>query len=62
MDQINIQLGDRIVQKNHGAHAVNIPFLAVRLLNIEAGDILRWTITNGELKIEQVVKPDEPRT
>ena len=52
MDQISIELGTRIVQENHGAHMINIPNTAVRVLNIKAGDTMRWDITNGELKIK----------
>lgn len=56
MEQISIDLGNRIVQENHGAHLVNIPNTGVRVLNIKAGDIMHWEIIDGELKISRVVE------
>lgn len=55
-----MELGTRIVQENHGAHLVNIPNIAVRVLGIKAGDRMRWNIIQGELKIERVEDTHAP--
>ena len=54
MDTTCIDAGTRVVQENHGAHLINIPNTATRVLSIKAGDIMKWTIVNGDLRIERV--------
>ena len=54
MESLTIDAGNRIVQENHGAHLINIPNIATRVLGITAGDVMKWRIVNGELRIERI--------
>lgn len=51
MESNTIELGDRKVQYNNGAHLLNIPNTAVRVLGISAGDMMRWQLVDGVLCI-----------
>ena len=53
MESNIIEVGDRIVQYNNGAHILNIPNAAVRVLNIKAGDVMRWKIIDGVLQVQR---------
>jgi hypothetical protein len=52
MESNIIELGDRKVQYNNGAHLLNIPNTAVRVMNIKAGDVMRWKLVDGILQIQ----------
>jgi hypothetical protein len=54
MESNIIELGDRKVQYNNGAHILNIPNTAVRVLNIKAGEMMRWKLVDGILQITRV--------
>lgn len=54
MESNIIEFGDRKVQYNNGAHILNIPNAAVRVLNIRAGDVMRWKLIGGILQVERV--------
>jgi hypothetical protein len=58
MELNNIELGDRKVQYNNGAHILNIPNTAVRVMNIKAGDVMRWELVDGILHIQRVEAVD----
>lgn len=54
MDQIKIELGDRIVQHGGGAYLINIPQIAVKHLGLSAGVVMRWTLVGNELHLSRV--------
>lgn len=56
MDQISIELGDRKLQLGSGAYILNVPIVAVRILQLEAGDIMKWHLVGDVLSIRRVAK------
>lgn len=62
MESNNIDIGTRKVQYNNGAHILNIPNMAVRLLNIKAGDRMQWTLVKDGLQVRRIGAADEPTT
>ena len=49
-----IELGDRKLQYNNGAHILNVPNTAVRVLHLKAGDEMRWSLSGHTLQIQRV--------
>jgi hypothetical protein len=54
MESNTIKLGDRKLQFNNGALFLNVPNTAVRVLNLKAQEVMRWSLVNGVLQIEKV--------
>ena len=49
-----IELGDRKLQYNNGAHILNVPNTAVRVMHLKAGDEMRWSLSGHTLQIERI--------
>lgn len=54
MESNIIELGDRKLQHNNGALFVNVPSIAVRLLGLNQGDMVAWTLSDGILQIKRI--------
>ena len=54
MERNIIDMGTRKVQQNNGAHFLNIPNPAVRVLGIHRGDTMMWSLVDGVLQIQQI--------
>ena len=51
MEFNTINIGARKLQYNNGAHFINVPNMAVKLLNIRAGDVMQWDLIDGTLQL-----------
>ncbi len=50
----NIQLGTRKVQQSTNAHTINMPRIAMRTLDLHAGDVMRVSLTpDGAVMFEK---------
>lgn len=54
MENDIIELGDRKLQYNNGAHILNVPNTAVRVLHLKAGDEMRWSLSGRTLQIQRI--------
>lgn len=48
-----IDIGTRKLQHGAGGHVLNVPVIAVRALGLHTGDVMRWSIVDGGMRIEK---------
>ena len=53
MESNIIRLGTRKLQYNNGALNLNVPSIAVRILDLKAGGKMEWTLSENTLQLRQ---------
>jgi len=53
MESTEIEIGTRKLQKVGGAHQITVPKLAVTMLRLETGDVLKWFLDGDALIIRK---------